>query len=94
MKGITMADQSSSTTRRPGARPVAIFPTPDTAVIIRMPAVELMALAQLAKRLDFGTCERFSCRHTTYADRTEADVMWSAVHLFQAQLAQAGFAPR
>ncbi len=67
---------------------------PDIAVIIRMPEDELTALAQLAKRLDFDTCARFASLCTTYGDRAESDVMWSAIHLFQQQLAEAGFAPR
>jgi hypothetical protein len=63
-------------------------------ISLDMPANELVALAQLVKRLDYGTCSRFASRSLTYGNRSEGDTMWSAVCLLQRQLADAGFAPR
>jgi hypothetical protein len=63
-------------------------------ITLVMPPAELMALAQLAKRIDYDTVGRLSCRHTTYGQRTEHDVMWAAVSMLRGELATAGFAPR
>jgi hypothetical protein len=61
---------------------------------ISMPEAELMALAQLVKRIDYDTCNRFASVCYIYGARSEADVMWAAICLFQRELARAGFAPR
>jgi hypothetical protein len=53
-----------------------------------------MALAQLVKRIDYDTCNRFASVCYIYGARSEADVMWAAICLFQRELARAGFAPR
>jgi hypothetical protein len=66
--------------------------TPTVALV--MPAAELMALAQLVKRLSYDDCERLSSRHATYGLRPEREVMWAAVSMLRDELAQAGFAPR
>jgi len=55
---------------------------------------EAVALAQLVKRIDYGTINRFASTTITYGGRTEADIMWSAVCALQRELAEAGFAPR
>ena len=67
---------------------------PTITLTIVMPAAELTALAQLAKRISYDDCGRLSCRHTTYGLRTEHDVMWAAIAMFRGELAQAGFSPR
>ena len=61
---------------------------------LELPPDETAALAQLVKRIDYGTCVRFASPTTTYGLRAEGDVMWSAVCMLQRQLAEAGFAPR
>jgi hypothetical protein len=66
--------------------------TPTVALV--MPAAELMALAQLVKRLSYDDCERLSSRHATYDLRPEREVMWAAVSMLRDELAQAGFSPR
>jgi hypothetical protein len=63
-------------------------------ITLVMPPAELMALAQLAKRISYDDCCRLSCRHTTYGLRPEHDVMWAAVSMLRGELATAGFAPR
>jgi hypothetical protein len=55
---------------------------------------EATALAQLVKRIDYGTVNRFAAPTITYNGRSEGDVMWSAVCTLQHQLAEAGFVPR
>ena len=67
---------------------------PDIAIILRMPDAEWTALAQLVKRIDYDTCTRFSAACTTYDGRSEADVMWCAIHMVARQVADAGYAPR
>jgi hypothetical protein len=52
---------------------------------------EAHALAQLAKRLDRGDCERLSDR---YDGGQERDAMIAGVDKLQRALAEAGFAPR
>ena len=65
------------------------------AIPLHMPADEALALAQLVKRVDYETVNRFASPCATYgAGRSEGDVMWSAVCLLQRQLGDAGFAPR
>ena len=61
---------------------------------LRLPSDEAMALAQLAKRVGYDDCVRLSSRFDRYSGRAECDVMWSAVNLLRAALAEAGFAPR
>jgi hypothetical protein len=57
-------------------------------------ADELMALAQMLKRMSFTDCERLADRKSYYGLHLERDVMWGAVQALQRQLAEAGFAPR
>jgi hypothetical protein len=60
-----------------------------------MPREEACAFAELLKRTSYDDCLRRSNRRKTYSDgRTEADVMWSALRLVEAQFNEAGFAPR
>jgi hypothetical protein len=66
----------------------------DVIVSLHMPKGEAMALAQLVKRLDFETVNRFANKSVWYHGHAEADVMWSAVRDIQRQLAEAGFNPR
>ena len=61
---------------------------------LRLPSHEATALSQLCKRVGYDDCVRFSSRFDRYNGRAECDVMWSAVHLLQTALAEAGFAPR
>jgi hypothetical protein len=63
-------------------------------VILNMPIDELRALAQFVKRIDYDTCVKFASARTAYGRRCEGDVIWSAVNLLRAGLADAGFAPR
>jgi hypothetical protein len=58
------------------------------------PADELMALAQMLKRMSFDDCERLANKRSFYGLRLERDVMWGAVQALQRQLAEAGFSPR
>jgi len=53
-----------------------------------------MALAQLAKRVGYDDCVRLSSQFERYNGRAECDVMWSALNLLRAALAEVGFAPR
>jgi hypothetical protein len=74
-------------------------PTPrqgdgDYDVMLVIPETEAKALARLVGRIDYDTCNRFASVCHTYGNRSEADVMWSAICILQRQLAQAGFAPR
>ncbi len=55
---------------------------------------ELMALAQMLKRMTSTDCERLADRRSYYGIRREADVMWCVVQALQRQLAEAGYAPR
>ena len=55
---------------------------------------ELMALAQMLKRMSFTDCERPADKRSFYGLRLERDVMWGAVLALQRQLAEAGYAPR
>jgi hypothetical protein len=66
----------------------------EIALILRMPEDELIALSQLVKRIDYETCNRFAAVCYTYGNRSEGDVMWSAIHMLARQLAEAGFNPR
>jgi hypothetical protein len=59
-----------------------------------LPRDEAAALSQFVKRVDYDTCIRFASVTTTYAGRSEGDVMWSAICMLQRQLAEAGFSPR
>ena len=61
---------------------------------LRLPSDEAMALAQLAKRVGYDDCARLSSRFDRYNGRAECDVMWSALNLLRAALAEVGFAPR
>jgi hypothetical protein len=55
---------------------------------------EAIAFAQLVKRIDYETVNRFAGKFAWYNGRSEIDVMWSAVLDIQRQLAEAGFNPR
>jgi len=55
---------------------------------------EAVALAQLVKRIDFETVNRFASPSITYGGRPEGDVMWSAICALQREFAEAGFDPR
>jgi hypothetical protein len=62
---------------------------------LRLPHDEADAFAKMLKRFSYGDAERFSSRTYRYPDnRTEADVMWSAVRTVERQFGEAGFAPR
>jgi hypothetical protein len=61
---------------------------------LRLPCDEAAALSQLAKRVGYDDCARLSSRFVFYSGRSECDVMWSALHMLRAALAEAGFAPR
>jgi len=62
---------------------------------LRLPSDEAMALSQLCKRIDYETCVRFASIFNCYSGgRAECDVMWSALHMLRAALAEVGFAPR
>jgi hypothetical protein len=65
-----------------------------TTIPLELPPDEARALAQLVKRIDYGTCARFASTTTKYGTRSESDVMWSAVCMLQRQLGEAGFDPR
>jgi hypothetical protein len=65
-----------------------------TTIPLELPRDEARALAQLVKRIDYGTCARFASITTKYGARSEGDVMWSAVCMLQRQLGEAGFDPR
>ena len=65
-----------------------------TTIPLELPPDEARALAQLVKRIDYGTCARFASITTKYGTRSEGDVMWSAVCMVQRQLGEAGFDPR
>ncbi len=68
---------------------------PDAIMIpLELPRDEAAALSQFVKRVDYDTCIRFANVTTTYAGRSEGDVIWCAVNMLQRQLAEAGFAPR
>jgi hypothetical protein len=61
---------------------------------LRLPSSEAMALAQLVKRVSYDDCVRLSSSFDRYNGRAECDVMWSALNLLRAALAEVGFAPR
>jgi hypothetical protein len=63
---------------------------------LELPFDEAAALAQLVKRIGYNDCAKLASKTVTYGphNRTEADVMWSAVCMLQRELAEAGFAPR
>ena len=61
---------------------------------LRLPRGEAMALARFCKRVHFETCVDFASAFVTYDDRAESDVIWSAVNLLRAALAETGFVPR
>ncbi len=65
-----------------------------TTIPLRLPSDEAMALAQLAKRVGYDDCVRLSSQFERYNGRAECDVMWSALNLLRAALAEVGFAPR
>jgi hypothetical protein len=61
---------------------------------LSLPRDEVTALSELAKRVGYDDCVRLSSRFVFYSGRSECDVMWSALHMLRAALAEAGFAPR
>jgi hypothetical protein len=61
---------------------------------LSLPRDEATALSELAKRVGYDDCVRLSSRFVFYTGRSECDVMWSALHILRAALAEAGFAPR
>ena len=61
---------------------------------LRLPSDEATALSQLIKRIDYDTVGRLTSRFDHYHGRTEQDTAWSAVHMLQSALAEAGFNPR
>jgi hypothetical protein len=63
-------------------------------VMLVIPETEAKALAKLVGRIDYDTCNRFASVCFTYGNRSEGDVMWSAICMLQRQLGEAGFAPR
>jgi hypothetical protein len=65
-----------------------------TTITLRLPSDEALALAQLVKRIDYDTVGRLTSRFDRYHGRSEQDTAWSAVHMLQNGLAEAGFAPR
>ena len=69
---------------------------PETITIpIDLPRDEACAFAELLKRTSYDDCLRRSNRRKRYPDgREEADVMWSALRLVEAQFNEACFAPR
>ena len=66
----------------------------DILLRIYVPGDEVLAFAQLLKRLTYSDCQRLVDRNSLYGKRAEGDVMWSAVQTVQHQLAWAGYAPR
>ena len=66
----------------------------EIAIPFRLPEDEALALAQICKRVDYDTIGRLSSRFDRYHGRTEQDTAWSAVHMLQNALAEAGFCPR
>jgi len=69
-------------------------PVKQVTVSLCVPESEGWALAQMVKRTGYDDCTRLSNRFERYNGRAEADVMWSALALLRAALAEAGFAPR
>ncbi len=69
-------------------------PTRQVTIALCLPENEAAALAEMVKRTGYDDCVRLSSRWDRYNGRAECDVMWSAIGLLRAALAEAGFAPR
>jgi hypothetical protein len=64
----------------------------NTTIPLELPREEARALAQAVKRIDYNLCAKWSSMTRTYkSNRSEHDVMWSAVCMLERQLNEAGF---
>jgi hypothetical protein len=66
----------------------------DIAITVRLPRLQVFALAQFTKRIDFETVVQFAAVSVVRDGQSEADLIWLALIALREALADAGFRPR